>query len=358
MSGSSLDGLDIVYTELEETRGNWSFEIMASSCIEYNNEWKAKLNSVVHLSAKEYALLHTSYGRYIGELTNDFIEKNDLHHKVQLIASHGHTAFHLPALNTSAQIGDGASIAAITGINTVSDLRNIDVALGGQGAPIVPLGENLLFPGYEYYLNLGGIANLSSKSSQNNFTAFDICPANRVLNLLAQSEGKEFDEYGNMAASGKINMALLTQLNTLDYYHQPFPKSLANDFGTDTIYPTIKTYNLSAEDALRTYSEHIAIQVKYAINHFTYNTSIENKKILITGGGAFNTFLIQRIKSILEPLNIEIVLPDKTMIDFKEALIMALLGVLRWREENTVLHSVTGAVRSSIGGAVWIGQEA
>jgi len=353
MSGSSLDGLDIVFTELEERAGKWAFNIKAAECIPYNNEWLPKLQQATSLNAYQYLLLHTAYGKYIGETVNAFIEKYALHHQVQLISSHGHTTFHVPQFGMTAQLGDGAAIAAITGINVVSDLRVMDVALGGQGAPIVPLGEKLLLPQYAYYLNLGGIANISFNADQ--YIAYDICPANRVLNILALKAGKAFDEDGIIASTGSINTNLLTQLNNQQYYHQPYPKSLANNFGTDIIYPLIDAMNLKVEDALRTYTEHIVQQIVYAVNGLPGSAT---KQMLTTGGGAFNKFLIKRLQQSLNALNVEVIVPDDDLVKYKEALIMALLGVLRWREEDTVLQSVTGASRNSIGGAVWIGQEA
>ncbi len=363
MSGSSLDGLDIVYTELEETGGKWSYDIKAAICIEYNNEWLQKLKYAPQLSAYEYLLLHTAYGKFIAEKVNDFIKDNNLQHKVQLIASHGHTVFHAPQLGMTAQLGDGATIAALTGINVVSDLRMMDIALDGQGAPIVPMGEKLLLKEYNYFFNIGGIANISA--NLDTYIAFDVCPANRVLNMLANKEGKTYDDKGQIAKTGSVNKSLLMQLNNLDYYKQSFPKSLANDFGTEVIFPLIESSGISIADALRTYSEHIVQQVCNAINlvNSKYATgnrqkAIGNNKILITGGGAFNTFLIERLSDELKIFNIDVIIPDDKLIQFKEALVMALLGVLRWREEDTVMDTVTGASRSSIGGAVWIGLEA
>ena len=357
MSGSSLDGLDIAFAEFEESRGKWSFEIKAAQCKPYNNEWLQKLQNAFSLSAYEYLLLHTAYGKYIGEQVNDFIEEFKLHHKVQLIASHGHTTFHVPGLGMTAQLGDGAAIAATTEINVVSDLRAMDVAFGGQGAPIVPIGEKLLFDDYSFYLNLGGIANLSFKSD-NEFIAFDVCPANRVLNMLANEEGKEFDEGGSIAVSGKVCTSLLTRLNALPYYSLPHPKSLANDFGTNIVFPLIQAFDISNADKLRTYTEHVVIQINYSIQKLLSNNNNKDPKLLITGGGAFNTFLVQKLKESLQSFDIEAVVPDAMIINYKEALIMGLIGVLRWREEYNVLQSVTGARRSSIGGAVWVGQEA
>lgn len=358
MSGSSLDGLDLAFVEFHESAGKWDFALKARSCIQFPTEWKERLASAPTLSAFEYQLLHTAFGHFIGEKVNQFVIENNLEFQVQLISSHGHTCFHFPAQKMTAQIGDGAAIAAITGINTVTDLRSLDIALGGQGAPIVPVGEKLLWPGTDLFLNIGGIANLSVNTADG-YLAFDVCPANRVLNMLAAENGYKYDAGGEMAAVGSIDESVLTTLNALDYYGQPYPKSLANEFGTETVFPIVKTTTTNY-DALRTYSEHIALQIKTALQAVAQNTgqSLSGKSLLITGGGAHNTFLISRIQELTAELGISIVLPDANIIDFKEAIVMALLGVLRWREENTVLASVTGARRSSIGGAVWMGQEA
>lgn len=357
MSGSSLDGLDIAYVEFEETAGKWSYEIKAATCLPYDSEWYENLKNATKLSAYDYLLLHTTYGKYVGEQVNAFIEKFDLHHKVQLISSHGHTTFHSPANGMTAQLGDGAAIAATTEINVVSDLRALDVALGGQGAPIVPIGEKLLFDNYNYFLNLGGIANLSFNRPDGYF-AFDVCAANRVINMLAHAEGKEYDEAGAIASSGKVYTPLLTRLNALSYYSNPYPKSLANTFGTDEVFPLVNAFDISNADKLRTYTEHVVMQIAYAIQQFANNKETSHTKMLVTGGGAFNTFLVQRLSQMLQPFNIEVVVPDSLLINYKEAVIMALIAILRWREEYNVLNTVTGALRSSIGGCVWMGQEA
>ena len=387
MSGSSLDGLDIAFTEFHENAGKWNYEILQADCYYYTDEWITRLKNAVSLSALDYQLLHTAYGHYLGQQVNKFIEENNLQYNVSLISSHGHTTFHVPSKKMTAQLGDGAAIAAETQLPVVTDLRALDLALGGQGAPIVPIGEKLLLGDYDFFLNLGGIANLSAKTVVNKkvfqhtegvkppsptgevpiaigmgdeaYIAFDVCPANRVLNMLANELGKQYDAEGTIAANGKINTYLLEKLNALDYYNQPYPKSLANDFGTEIIYPITKDAGISVNDSLRTYIEHIAIQIKKAIaslNNFKPET--RNPKLLATGGGVFNTFLVERIKNNLKELNIEVTIPDKKLANFKEALIMALIGVLRWRQEYNVLSSVTGASRDSIGGALWTGQEA
>ncbi|HXB96037.1 MAG TPA: anhydro-N-acetylmuramic acid kinase [Puia sp.] len=388
MSGSSLDGLDIAYVHLQERASpssqaprQWEYTIVQAACYPYTEDWRRMLSEAPGLSARDYQLLHTEYGHYLGEQVLRFIEEAGIHYQVQLIASHGHTVFHMPERKMTAQLGDGAALAARTRINVVSDLRAMDLALGGQGAPIVPIGEKLLLPGYEYYLNLGGIANLSRHGGGGEFVAFDVCPANRVLNLLAGLSGQPYDKDGEMAATGQVNDKLLERLNQLPYYGKDYPKSLANDFGTGTVYPMIRDameagvspgsstsggIGLSIADALRTYVEHIAVQIKSAVwklQGTEYGVGAapsaeqSQQRILATGGGAHNAFLMERVSDLLTPLGIGTVVAEPLLIDYKEAVVMALIAVLRWREENNVLASVTGASRDSIGGAVWIGQE-
>jgi anhydro-N-acetylmuramic acid kinase len=354
MSGSSLDGLDIAFVEFQEQGGKWSYEIIEADCYQYPEEWVAKLQNAISLSARDYQLLHAEYGHYTGQQVNQFIESYNLQYKVSVIGSHGHTTFHIPSKKMTAQLGDGAAIAAETMLPVVTDLRSLDVAFGGQGAPIVPIGEKMLMSEYDYFLNIGGIANISVNIEK--YIAFDVCPANRVLNMLANDLGTEYDDGGKIASGGTVNGALLERLNALDYYKQSYPKSLANDFGTDIIYLLIKESGLEINDALRTYIEHIILQIQNALKGFQLPNS--GSRLLATGGGAFNIFLIQRLSKSLKELNIEVIVPDRKLVNFKEALIMAFIGVLRWRQENNVLSSVTGAVRNSIGGALWIGQEA
>ncbi|HVW61395.1 MAG TPA: anhydro-N-acetylmuramic acid kinase [Puia sp.] len=376
MSGSSLDGLDIAYVHLQESASTikngsrkWEYTILHADCYPYTEEWREKLATARDLRAGEYLLLHVRFGHYLGEQVLRFIDAHNLHYQVQLISSHGHTTFHSPERKMTAQLGDGAALAAAAKINVVSDLRAMDVALGGQGAPIVPVGERMLLGDYSFFLNLGGIANISGAS-----VAFDVCPANRVLNGLAALVGKEYDENGSLAARGQVDDGLLRQLNELPYYSQPYPKSLANEFGTETVLPMVRLAmegvgqpaegrglaaggGISVDDALRTYVEHIGVQICRAVEGLRGGVS-GAAKMLVTGGGAHNKFLIDRLGELLAPLGVEVVVPDPQLVNYKEALVMALIGVLRWREENNVFASVTGASRDSIGGAVWIGQEA
>ena len=359
MSGSSLDGLDIAYVHFHENAGNWSFDMEHADCYPYTAEWTNKLQSAVQLNALDYQLLHTEYGHYLGEQVNAFINIHQLQYQVQLIASHGHTVFHVPDKKMTAQLGDGAAIAAQTGIPVISDLRALDIALGGQGAPIVPIGDKLLFNAYPYCLNIGGIANISFQHA-GGCISFDICPANRVLNLLAARAGKAYDEGGQMALSGNVNKKLLTLLNSFPFYNESYPKSLSNTFGNDLVYPLVLREESVLEDALCTYTEHIAFQVNAAIGQIRERAggAMAPAKMLVTGGGAFNNYLIQRIQDRVAAYHIELLVPDEKTVQYKEVLVMALIGVLRWREENNVLSSVTGATRNSIGGAIWMGHEA
>ncbi len=366
MSGSSLDGLDIAFVQLQENGGKWSYEIIHADCYEYDSTWIGKLKDAIKLNALDYQLLHTEYGHYLGKQVNLFIEKNNLHHQVNLISSHGHTTFHVPEKLMTAQLGDGAAIAAETQLPVVTELRAMDIAFGGQGAPIVPIGEKMLLDNYTYFLNLGGIANISANINEN-FIAFDVCAANRVLNMLSEEKGCAFDDEGKIAATGNINAELLKKLNEQEYYNRPHPKSLANDFGVETVFPIVKQSLISIEDAMRTYVEHIVVQIKNSIEKISINYKplreesfgqTTNYKLLATGGGALNSFLIKRLKDALHEINVEVFIPEENLIQYKEALIMALIGTLRWREEYNVLASVTGAKQNSIGGALWLGTEA
>jgi anhydro-N-acetylmuramic acid kinase len=378
MSGSSLDGLDIAYVHLQERaqKDGWDFQLVQTECVPYTHAWRKRLAGATELSAREYVVLHADYGHWIGQEVGRFIAAHGLEYQVQLIASHGHTVFHAPGRRMTAQLGDGAAIAAETRINVVSDLRAMDVALGGQGAPIVPVGEGMLWREDVLLLNLGGIANVTRQGAAGGRpagagaervaggrpagpamerVAFDVAPANRVLNALAGDAGMVFDRDGLMAAAGQVDEGLLGRLNVLAYYGMGYPKSLANEFGLEEVLPLVRAAGLKTEDALRTYVEHLVEQIARAVEGLGFSGA--PVRMLVTGGGAHNGFLIGRLRARLAELGVEVVVPEAAIVDYKEALVMALLGVLRWREENNVLASVTGASRDSIGGAVWIGQE-
>jgi anhydro-N-acetylmuramic acid kinase len=346
MSGSSLDGLDIAYCHFEKADGHWGFSIVHADCIPYPKKWISKLRTARELDGMSLARLHAEYGQLLAELINDFITKHDLSGDVDLIASHGHTVFHFPDERFTTQIGDGAALAVGTGILTACDFRTSDIALGGQGTPIVPIGDLLLFKEYKHLLNLGGIANLTIKTDDQ-VIAFDICAANQVLNHYAAQKGLEYDEDGTLAASGELCQPMLDALNKLAYYHKPSPKSLDNGFSRDVIIPLMERFDISLKDKLHTYCEHIAIQVS---EHIKKADAAKEGELFVSGGGAFNSHLIGRIAAH-GPLPVYV--PSEQVIKYKEALVMALIGVLRWRNEPNVLSSVTGASRNSVGGALY-----
>ncbi|MBS1776859.1 MAG: anhydro-N-acetylmuramic acid kinase [Bacteroidetes bacterium] len=352
MSGSSLDGLDICFAHLHEARGKWKYEIVASNCIAYTSDLAYRLLRAAQLDVSGFLLLHTDYGRWIGERINDFIEQYDLSNKVHFIASHGHTVYHNPKLRTTSQIGDGATIAATTGLPVISDLRALDVALGGQGAPIVPIGDKLLFGAYDYWLNIGGIVNLTVRKDDQ-LQAFDVCTGNQALNILAQKEGQDFDKNGLLAKRGVVLTDLIGELNSQEYFRKSPPKSLSNDEAKALVFPALLESPRDNLDLLRTMVQHIAEQVALAASRFPHGK--DKASMLVTGGGAFNDFLIETLSSELLPYQIEVVVPGEQEVKYKEALVMALIGALRWREETNVLASVTGAQRDSISGALWMG---
>jgi len=352
MSGSSLDGLDIAHVQLEEVRGQWSSSILNAECLPYSDEWLRLLRNATSMSVGDFLKLDVNYGTYLGTQVNAFIAKYDLAHQVHFIASHGHTVFHEPQNGTTCQIGKGSAIATATGLPVINDLRVTDVALGGQGAPIVPIGDKLLFGDYDYLLNIGGIANITVQGADISPVAFDVCPANQVLNALAQREGKTMDEGGAMAASGTVLTDLLEELNDDKYYQKGIPKSLSNEEAMAIAAPLLRESSYSTTDLLHTAATHIAGRIVQAVQQYGYKQ--EDATILVTGGGTFNTHLVDELQRQFAQMNITIVVPDAATIQYKEALVMALIGTLRWREEVNVLSSVTGAARDSVGGALWL----
>jgi anhydro-N-acetylmuramic acid kinase len=348
-SGNSLDGLDLVFAVLTEVRGKWTVEIRAAERKPYTMEWTEKLAGAVNLPARDYLLLHSEYGHYTGYAVKQFIADHQLDHQVHFISSHGHTTFHMPSQKMTAQLGEGASIAAVTELPVISDLRAMDVALGGKGAPLEPIAEQLLFPDYNYRLNLGGNATISAVVN-GSFVAFDICPCNYILDAVAQTLGKTYDEDGKLAAGGVTDNALLESLNGLAYYAQTYPKTLASKFGTGTVLPMIQGQQLSTQGKLNTYTQHITKQIALSIAPLQDGSE---QKLLLTGGGAFNSYLVACIREQLQPYNIEIIIANTQTITFRSALMTALLGALRWRQEPNALVSVTGAEKDSVGGALW-----
>lgn len=339
MSGTSIDGIDIVLCHFFYSK-NWTFEVIKAKTIKYDQNWKDQLQSAEQLSGLKLLKLHKNYGRFIGKNINQFLAA--IKEKPDLIASHGHTIFHQPEHKLTLQIGDGAEIASDTGITTISDFRLLDVALGGQGAPLVPIGDELLFSKYDYCLNIGGFANISTKQNDQRI-AFDISPANIILNSLANKLGHSFDKDGLTGQSGKINQSILNKLNNIKFYHLPSPKSLGKEWLNEIFIPVLKNSDISVTDQLCTLYEHISDQITKVIS------SNPEKKVLVTGGGAYNKYLIERIRAKTKA---QIIIPSNQIVEFKEALIFALLGILRYNRKINCLSSVTGAISDSSSGII------
>lgn len=342
MSGTSLDGIDLIYASFK-LNNNWEFDIHVSETVSYNDEWKEKLKNLVVYSSEELHQIDIDYTRHLASVITDFINRHSID-EINAICSHGHTALHQPEKKLTYQIGNMSQIASLLNHRVVCNFRVQDVELGGQGAPLVPIGDKLLFLEYDYCINLGGFANISSEINKTRI-AYDICPVNIVLNHYVKPLGLDFDNGGKLAAQGEINLELLDRLNTLDFYREDPPKSLGLEWVKMNVLPRIDSFNLKINTVLRTFIEHIAIQIGKAIK------SNPDGTVLITGGGAYNQFLIERIR--VHSKN-EIIIPSKEIIEFKEALIFGFLGVLKLRNENNCLMSVTGASEDHSSGIIFL----
>ena len=341
MSGTSLDGLDLVACRFTQNE-SWHYEVLKANTIPYSHKWVNKLANASNLSALDLAFLNNDFGKFIGKQVTDFCKNLDL--KPNLVSSHGHTVFHQPQNKLTLQIGSGAMIAATTHFPVACDFRSQDVALNGQGAPLVPIGDELLFGEYDFCLNLGGIANVSFRENDERI-AFDICPANMAFNLFIKELGYEYDMDGNFGRTGIVQDELLQLLNDLDFYKQNGPKSLGREWFDEEFLPLVRSFQLSPADTLRTVYEHVSDQISLAVDQYPKG------RMLITGGGAHNVFLIELLS---EKTKHKTVVPSAQLIDFKEAIIFAFLGVLRLREEINCLKSVTGADRDHCSGIIYL----
>ncbi len=343
MSGTSMDGIDLAHCELtEQESGKWSYKIVAAKTYEYNDLWRLRLSKLRNQNALNVYKTDRYFGEYIGELINEFIAEHDL--DVDLIGSHGHTIFHQPESNISYQIGSVSAIAAVTDIPTVGNFRALDVAKYGEGAPISGIGDTLLFSEYDVCLNLGGFANISTVTDDKPI-AYDICPCNILLNRIAREFGQEYDEDGKIAEQGSIDYDLLSDLNSIEYYSLPHPKSLGREWINENFWYRVRNSDASKEDRMKTLVDHIAQQIGENIENLTSESS--TKKVLVTGGGAFNKSLIDHLRTHTDA---EIVVPESQLIDYKEALIFGLLGVLRIENKPNILSSYTGADSDSVAG--------
>jgi len=342
MSGTSLDGLDIVLCELSNAKGKWTYHLIKCETVTYSKKWRNELKGALLLSGKDLLRLNRHYGAWVAQQVNHFL--SDVDKKPDLIASHGHTLFHEPSVGFNFQLGDGNIIAANTGITTVSDFRSLDICLGGQGAPLVPIGDEMLFAEYSACVNLGGFANVSAQIDQER-KAWDICPLNFVINRLMEKVDLPMDKDGRFGAEGIVINELLNRLNALDFYSWNGPKSLAQEWVDENVWPIIEEYEHEAlKNIVRTCYEHFSEIIATDLNR-----RITSGKVLFTGGGVYNAFFINLLKT---KLNCEVIIPDDRLVNYKEALVFALLGLLRMRGEANCLMNITGAGSNSSSGSI------
>ncbi len=342
MSGTSLDGLDIALCNIKYEDNKWLFEIEKATTVDYEEEWKEKLENAQNLNAAEFIHLHRLYGGYIGKKVAEFSENIE---NVDFVASHGHTVFHKPEENLTFQIGCGAYIAAECKMPAISDFRTLDIALGGQGAPLVPVGDQLLFSDYDACINIGGFANISY-DYMGVKRAYDICPVNFVLNQLVQSEfNTAYDQDGLIGRKGCLDFDLYRKLNALDFYNQKGPKSLAREWVEKEFWPIVQHSDCPIENVITTCYHHFAQQIANILK------SNQLRNVLFTGGGSYNQFLLELIS---EKCSAKLVVPDDKLVEYKEALIFAFLGVLRMEQQVNCLNSVTGAIKNNSGGCIYL----
>ena len=341
MSGTSLDGIDLVYVRFDKNKYQ-DFEILASETVSYSEEWKTTLQDAINFSSDALRGLNLTYGKLLGEVLNSFIDK--FHIKdIDFIASHGHTVLHQPKKGITLQVGDGQVIANSTAQKVICDFRTQDVKLGGQGAPLVPIGEELLFSNYDYCLNLGGFSNISFDYKGERL-AFDICPVNIVLNIWAEKLDVPFDNKGLLAESGTVDKELLAELNNLNFYKNPLPKSLAWEWVQEFILPLLEKRKRSEIVVLRTFTEHVAVQLVAVFSQYKL------KHILVSGGGVFNEFLLTRVNALSNSVLLK---TDPKIIESKEAMAFAFLGLMKMKNKINILASVTGSVKDHCSGKIY-----
>ena len=347
MSGTSLDGLDLAYCHIWEEADYWKFDILNTRSITYSQEMQDKLKNSIYLPADELLILHNTYGTWLGQQAREFIGDNNLN--VDAIASHGHTTHHKPEHRLTFQVGSGQHLANASGCKVVCDFRTNDVALGGQGAPLVPIGDRLFFGEYDFCLNLGGISNVSFEKDGERI-AYDIGLANMILNYITRKNGLDYDKGGNLARKGTINSQMLTFLNDLEYYSLPFPKSIGYEWFVEQVVPIVDRTKDRMENLLNTGVHHICEQVALQIKS---NLEKSKNTVFVTGGGALNIFMLETLQDRLGN-TVRIVPVENRIIEFKEALVFALMGVLRLEHKTNVLCSVTGATSDSSSGVVFL----
>jgi anhydro-N-acetylmuramic acid kinase len=342
MSGTSLDGVDLAHIQFEIKNQKWTFTILESETVGYDSAWVHTLKQAVDFSESALEKLNSDYTKLLATIISNFIQKHNIQN-LDAVCSHGHTILHQPQNGFTLQIGNLPQIASLINQTVVCDFRVQDVQLGGQGAPLVPIGDQILFSGYDYCMNLGGFSNVSFDENGTRI-AFDISPVNTVLNFYANQLGLDYDDKGKISRTGNSNPNLLRKLNALDFYTKKHPKSLGFEFVKEIVLPIIESFKIKTEDKLNTFTEHVAQQNALALPK-------KSGRVFVTGGGGYNDFLMERIQFYLPKM--QIIIPKKNILEFKEALIFALLGVLKLRNEINVLSSVTGAKNDHSSGVVY-----
>ncbi len=347
MSGTSLDGLDLAYCHITKDVDKWSFEIVKTKSISYSDDMRSELKDSIYLKADDLLKFHNTYGTWLGKQAKQFISRKKF--EVDFIASHGHTTHHQPENGLTFQIGSGQHLANGSGCKVICDFRTNDVALGGQGAPLVPIGDQWFFGEYDFCLNLGGISNISLEQKGERI-AYDIGLANMILNYITQKIDLTYDKGGELARSGNINQNMLNKLNGLKYYLLPHPKSIGYEWFVEEVVPIVDITEDTTENLLYTSIHHICEKIAQQVKQ---NTIKSKSSLFVTGGGALNYFLIEVLQKKLGG-NVKVIVPEKELIEFKEAVVFALMGALRAEQEINVLKSVTGAKRNSSSGVLYL----
>ena len=339
MSGSSLDGVDIATVHFSD---NWKIE--SAETIALPDQLADSLSRIMEMTALDIAKTEQAYSSYIAEALSKHIAK---YGKADLIGIHGHTVLHYPDLQTSWQLLNPGMIASKVSLPVVSDFRNQDMALGGQGTPMAVIADRDLFTGYDYYVNLGGIANISYQRN-GEWMAYDICPCNQILNHYSQRLGQPYDKGGSFAAKGTVRQNLLEHLLSLPFHKKLPPKSIDNSWIQKEIIPSIDKFDYEPHDVLRTTIEYISIIIGDQLS--------QGEKMLFTGGGSYNTYMMSCIEAQARKRNIACVIPDNLIVDYKEALLIAYAAILRYKQESNFIASATGASASISGGGLYIGR--
>ncbi|MEO0570930.1 MAG: anhydro-N-acetylmuramic acid kinase [Bacteroidota bacterium] len=346
MSGTSLDGLDLAYCHFWKKGAAWDFEIRQCGAVPYDQTLFQQLKNAIHLSEEDHQQLHCDYGNWLGHQAKDFVEKYQL--DVDFIASHGHTSHHRPEAGITFQLGDGQELAHVSGKRVICNFRTLDVSLGGEGAPLVPIGDHLLLSEYQFCLNLGGISNISFQKNGKR-EAYDIGMANMPLNYLTEKINLKYDKGGTLARTGKLQLRLLKDLNVLEYYQLPYPKSTGYEWFSSEVKPLLEQTKAEIKDLLHTVIHHNCEQIASAIKN---QGAKDKSQVLVTGGGALNDFFMETLQEKLDMV-CKVVIPPKKFIEYKEAMVFAFMGVLKHLEETNVYASVTGAKRDSSSGEVF-----